>query len=232
MILFIKELLSNLFLYTPSIYANLISIKKNFNYEKYFYLKHINHGDIVFFIGANIGYFSKISSILCGRTGCVYCFEPIYENFLKLKNTLKNSKNVKLYNFAVGDENCIKHISYDPNDCEKSSFISNFCKKPVLVQRLDDFVELLEPKKINLIKCDVEGFELHALLGMKKTLIKYKPVISLEISVDMEQRLIIYDFLKSAGYKSFHKIELNFPKYNPHTLVDSSDNYFYLYASY
>ena len=232
MILFIKYILSNLLLHKPHIYAKVISLKKHFNYEKYFYLKHINHGDVVFDIGANIGYFSKIYSKLCGRTGCVYCFEPIYENFLVLKNTLKNSKNVRLYNFAVGNENCIKHMSYDPNDCEKSSFISSFCNKTVLVQKLDDFVELLEPKKIDLIKCDVEGFELQALLGMKKTLIKYKPIISLEISVNMEQRLIIYDFLKSAGYKSFHKIELNFPKYNPHTLGDSSDNYFYLYASY
>ena len=224
--------MSNLLLHTPHIYAKVISLKKHFNYEKYFYLKHINHGDVVFDIGANIGYFSKLFSKLCGRKGCVYCFEPIYENFLKLETTLKKSKNVKLYNFALGDVNCIKRMSYDPRDCEKSSFISNFCNKTVLLQRLDDFVELFDPKKIDLIKCDVEGFELNALMGMKKTLIKYKPTISLEISVNEDERLSIYNFLKGAGYQNFHKIELNFPKYDPHSPGDSSDNYFYLYASY
>lgn len=231
MILFIKGILSNLLLYSPHIYAKLISLQKHYNYEKYFYLKKINRGDVVIDIGANVGYFSKIFSKLCGRTGCVYCFEPIYENFLSLENTLKKSKNVKLYNFAIGDLNCIEHMSYDPRDCEKSTFISNFCNKTVLVQRLDDFVELFEPKKIDLIKCDVEGFELHALLGMKKTLIKYKPIVSLEISVNEEERLSIYNFLKSNGYKNFNKIELNFPKYDPNTLGDSKENYFYLYAS-
>ncbi|GBF23662.1 methyltransferase FkbM, partial [Candidatus Gastranaerophilus sp. (ex Termes propinquus)] len=46
------------------------------------------------------------------------------------------------------------------------------------VERLDDIS--LNEEKIDFCKIDVDGFELKALDGMKKTLEKYKPVVLIE----------------------------------------------------
>ncbi len=53
----------------PKIYSFIFQRQKFINYEKLLYLKKINKGDVVFDIGANIGYFTVLFSKLCGKNG-------------------------------------------------------------------------------------------------------------------------------------------------------------------
>ena len=154
----------------PKLYAWIASKRKLVNYEKILYLNSINKGDITFDIGANIGSFTQLFSILCGSKGEVHCFEPIPETYQILSEKIKNLKNVISNNLAAGDANMQMVMNYDINDSEKASLVeTNTNKKSCKVKliRLDDYMSEMNLKRLDFIKCDVEGYELQTLKGMK-----------------------------------------------------------------
>ena len=100
----------------------MASIKKrSVNYEKLLYLRSIKTGDVIFDIGANIGYYSILFAKLCGENGCVHCFEPVPETYQKLLQNLGSCKNAKLNNLAAADFEDTFEMSFDPNEPEKAS---------------------------------------------------------------------------------------------------------------
>jgi len=218
----------------PKLYAWLISKRRQVNYEKLLYLNSINKGDVAFDIGANIGSFTQLFSILCGNNGEVHCFEPIPETFAILVDGINNLQNVKAMNLAAGDANTNMVMNYNPNDSEKASLLeintnSKTCNVEVI--RLDDYISEINLKRLDFIKCDVEGYELQTLKGMKGTLEAFHPEISLEVTIPYKKRVEMVDLLKSLGYDYFRKIERGYPEYNPaHDTLEAGD-YFYLHAS-
>jgi lipopolysaccharide transport system ATP-binding protein len=132
----------------------------------------IKTGDRVLDIGANIGYYTVLFASWVGPTGVVHAFEPDPDNFALLNiNTLDFQKNgnVHLHAVALGEtsgtanlfrskDNIGMHRLYDSVCCDGSSV-----EVPVYLG--DKFA--LDP--IDLIKIDIEGFELFALNGLKNT---------------------------------------------------------------
>ena len=218
----------------PKLYAWLASKRKLVNHEKLLYLNFIKKGDITFDIGANIGSFTELFSILCGSKGEVHCFEPIPETFEILSKKTKDLKNVKSNNSAVGNTNSQMVMNYDVNDSEKASLVeinANNKSCNVEVIRLDDYVSEMNLKRLDFIKCDVEGYELQALKGMKNTLKIFQPQISLEVTIPHQKRVEMLDLLKSLGYDYFRMIESGYPKYDPEDEHLEVGDYFYLHAS-
>jgi hypothetical protein len=79
-------------------------------------------------------------------------------------------------------------------------------KEEVEMVSIDSFLEGRQLSAIDLIKIDIEGFEYSALLGMKKTLVSYKPAILIEILAENSSdtnRKNIHDFLHSLGYSKY-----------------------------
>lgn len=62
---------------------------------------------------------------------------------------------------------------------------------------IDNLADLYKPKKISAIKFDIEGSELKALRGAKKTLKKFKPVLFIELNENADK---VKSFLYSQGY--------------------------------
>tara|TARA_B100000902_G_scaffold246720_1_gene233534 strand:+ start:527 stop:1231 length:705 start_codon:yes stop_codon:yes gene_type:complete len=219
----------------PHIYAWLSAKRSSINYEKQLYLRIIRKGDVIFDVGANIGYYSVLFSKLCGKHGFVHCFEPVPETFQLLQNSLANSNNAKASNIAAGDSEEMMGISYDPEDSEKATLLggsdSTCSIRMVKVLPLDAYAREIELKRLDFLKCDVEGFELKALKGMKDTLANHLPQISLEVTLPDEQRLELIDLLESLGYDSFRKIEKGFPRYDPQQDRQIEGDYFYLHAT-
>ena len=126
-------------------------------------------------------------------------------------------------------------ISYNPTDNEKSTLLnisrSTGFHRSVSIQKLDDYGNTENIHKLDFVKCDVEGYEYHALVGMEELLRKFLPKISLEISVPKAERLRIILLLQQIGYTKFYKIEKNFPVYCPKVDDEPDGSYFYLYAS-
>ena len=110
----ISSILSNSFR-TNVFYRKLngINFKFDFNYSKAFrvrtmffgmvqtnvikgLLKYIKKGTVFIDVGASIGYMSAIGAGLVGKNGQVHSFEPLPENFKKLREIVELNKNLEL----------------------------------------------------------------------------------------------------------------------------------------
>ena len=131
--------------------------------------KLIKPGDHVLDIGSNIGFYAKILSELVGSNGKVFCFEPDATNFKHLKNNAGQLKNIVLFNNAVSDKKDVikvyrsklinvDHRTYPINNYDSIEEINGVS--------IDSLIEEKIIPKVDLIKIDIQGYELFAFKGM------------------------------------------------------------------
>lgn len=144
------------------------------------YLKKIiKPGDTILDIGANIGFYSKILSKCVGKYGKVHSFEPDVINFKHLRKNTGQLVNVVLNNKAVSDKSGTLNVykSKDLNVDHRTYPVGEYESIDVIEAiSIDDYVK--DGFKVNVIKMDIQGFEVSALKGMEKT-IKANPEIKL-----------------------------------------------------
>ena len=75
----------------------------------------------------------------------------------------------------------------------------------ITVETIDDFLMTTPPVRLDLVKIDVEGFELNVLKGAIKTLSKYKPILFVEVSDKLlkdnrASAAQLLEFTESIGY--------------------------------
>jgi FkbM family methyltransferase len=174
----------------------------------------ISKDDVIFDIGGNYGWYAMhlakkfpISKIIS--------FEPIpktHNQFLKNIN-YNNISNIEVHNFGLSDKPGSFSFYFDPNlsvnaslsnVSESKSAVEIICK----VDTLDDFVQKTNTKKIDFIKCDIEGAELFALKGSINSLVKYQPKLFVEMLRKWTFKFNyhpndIIEFLKEIGYRCF-----------------------------
>lgn len=143
-------------------------------FETAYFKKEIKNGDVVFDIGANIGYFTLIFAKLVGENGKVYAFEPSPDVFdiLKKNVELNGYKNVVLLKKAVSTKT-EKIKLYVCESGASDNHIYNSCdnRQTILIDAiaLDDWFKNYDGK-IDFIKMDVQGAEGKALQGMTNLL--------------------------------------------------------------
>lgn len=171
--------------------------------ETRFFQKHLKDGQVVLDIGANIGYYTLIFSSKVGPSGRVISFEPEPENFQILSRnvSVNGCKNVELVSKAVSDTagKISLYLNTD-NRGDHRIFDSSDGRSSVTVEavRLDDFfVGFKEP--IALVKMDIQGAELRALVGMT-SLISRSPGVTLVTEFWPEA-------LAACGSKPLHYLE-------------------------
>ena len=154
-------------------------------------------------LGANIGSHSILLSRLVSE-GKVFSFEPQSLTFSLLQNNLLLNlcENVFAYKFAISNTE-LKTVSMEifsysgaiiNNGMLGISQNANIGDLTI-TKRLDD----LDLPPIKFIKIDIQGSEVEALNGAKKTIARYRPIMFIEIE---EQ------FLRSLGTSSKELIEL------------------------
>jgi FkbM family methyltransferase len=131
----------------------------------------VRPGDQILDIGANIGFYTSLLSEWVGSTGHVHAFEPEPTNFKHLSASMDGRKNVTLVPKAVSDrsENLLIYTSPNLNVDHRTYKITNYeMAIPVQAVSIDDYVG--GRFQVDLVKMDIQGYELSALRGMEKTI--------------------------------------------------------------
>ena len=139
-------------------------------------LKAVGEAKIIFDIGANEGNYTKQYSRFPNST--VFCFEPCRNTFNKLYENLGNKPNVMLYNSARGDKEEIKMLNMYSNSGYNSFLEFNQENaedfESCVVNTVDNFCIQNNIEEIDIMKIDVQGYELQVLKGAKQMLTNRK----------------------------------------------------------
>lgn len=160
--------------------------------------EHVRPGDTVLDIGAHVGYYSLLSSVLAGDAGTVWAFEPNPHNcaFLRRHVEINRRGNVRVTEAAVSD--AAGRARFDFGRGSGTGRLSGDGAIEVATVRLDDFVRErgIAP---TAVKIDVEGAEVQVLEGARATLGEHRPVIFLSTH-GAEVHRASMELLRGLGY--------------------------------
>lgn len=190
-----------------------------------FLIKRLLRPSMVFVDGgANVGEISLVAGKLVGSQGRVFSFEPMkrFADQLERNRAANGLECIEIHRTGLSDKRGMATIYLAPehyrdgtqHDGLGTLFRSNSRNDPaaaVELVTLDEFLSERNVPHVDMIKLDVEGGELPALIGAQHTLKRSSPAIIVEIG---EETCIaagyrmgdILSFLQSYGYQ-FHRIE-------------------------
>jgi FkbM family methyltransferase len=179
-----------------------------------FMLSHLKAGQTVIDIGAHKGAYTYWMSKYVGKYGKVIAFEPQLELYNQLKKLLKhsNSNNVNLELLALSSSKGEATMVIPGKKTSPSASIHNNkqnglgTKITVEKTTLDDYFYSQNQTPVNFIKCDVEGHELDVLIGGKKLLQKFQPIIALESEArhcGKDNVMAVFDLLHKLNYNGY-----------------------------
>lgn len=151
----------------------------------------VQPGELAIDVGANLGGYSIELSRLVGPLGEVRAFEPVERTFRLLNYNLGRlgaHHNYRTYLCAVGDRTGTANM-YVPLEGSLPNYYVASLRAPrdravtqrVELVRLDDAVTA-SPRRIALVKIDVEGSEYSVLLGAEHLLRTHEPSVICEVS--------------------------------------------------
>ncbi len=201
----------------------------------------VKSGDVVFDIGANYGTFTRVLSRLVGPQGHVYAFEPAAITMQGLQRTcrLLRLRNVTFQRVALssqsGDATLYTPIKAHGGYGVALAHLEHDSRRPsvketVATLTLDDFAQQHEIRRLDFIKCDVEGAELAVFQGGAKTLQRFHPKIMAEVSQNYLDRHHhttgqLYEFMTELGYTAF---KWDGTTLHPVQSLDIPLNYFFM----
>jgi FkbM family methyltransferase len=145
-----------------------------------FYNKFLEQGMVYIDCGANIGVYSITAAQRVGSEGAVYSFEPQPDIFHRLLANvhLNQLNNVHAYRLAVGDKagavelvqlrdhvaSYVRSLEVDTSPTERCSCTT-----------LDAFFAEHPIERADVLKIDVEGYELKVLRGARTMISRFRP---------------------------------------------------------
>lgn len=149
--------------------------------------KHLRPGDVFVDVGANRGDFTMLASRAVGDTGQVISVEPAPENVAWLERTIEanGANNVRIAQCALWDDQgegtlhlATKsgwHSLTPPSDLPEVGLAD------VRLTTLDTLVQEFGLEKLDALKVDVQGAEVHVLRGAQHVLEDLRPLVVMDI---------------------------------------------------
>lgn len=137
-------------------------------------LARLTHGrevDVIFDVGGNFGQTARrLASAFPGAT--IYTFEPVPSSYAHLLKSVRRYRRIKPYNIALGESRGVASVflTADAGTNSIKPVRSATGKVDVPIDSADNIAEQLHLKNIDLLKIDVEGYELPVLRGCRRLL--------------------------------------------------------------
>jgi len=185
--------------------------------ETQFFERQIKAGDICLDVGANVGYFTNLFASLTGESGRVFSVEPLLRNvrLIGLATVINNTdKIVTVLRMGASNEDSEINFSFEGDSSYAS--VNVFKKKSggvvIPCKKIDTIIADFELPRIDILKMDVEGWEFHALQGMKTILANSQcrprlmmiELFSEHLNKYSSSITEICDFLSGHGYAPFY----------------------------
>jgi len=185
---------------------------------------HVPSDGLILDVGAHAGQFSKLFARMA-PAGHVYAFEPsAYARSIMVPALRFNRiSNVTLTPVGLSDSvgrltlhtplkrssalgYGVAHLGFDGAD--GATF-----EQTVNLTTLDAFAAQQDFSRLDLIKADIEGWEMRALKGGQHTLTRFRPTLYLEIDGALLARAgdspeALFDWLRALGYRGFSTPDL------------------------
>jgi FkbM family methyltransferase len=128
----------------------------------------VKRGDCVWDVGANVGLYTRKLLDATGAEGRVYAFEPSSVNRVRLEAAVGEPANVVVVPLALGGRDGTMKFEQGDDALGATSRLLDASQGgiDVRVARGDSLVAANEVSAPNVIKIDVEGFELDVLHGL------------------------------------------------------------------
>ncbi|UPH89127.1 FkbM family methyltransferase [Synechococcus sp. NB0720_010] len=171
--------------------------------------KLLKPSDVAIDIGANIGAHTLSMASLVGTSGCVIAIEPTSVAFERLTRNISKNPSLKIHPIKafVARANSLLPPSVQsiwPSSSNHPSSTNQSTTDGAFLLPLDEVLRYLDPpmRKVDLIKIDVDGYELEALSSGLTLLQQFKPIVVAEawsktISQGTEH---IFTLLEDLGY--------------------------------
>jgi len=180
---------------------------------------HVPPDAVVVDVGAHAGQFSKLFARMA-PAGHVYAFEPSAYARSIMTPALRLNRIMNVTLTAAGLSDSVGRLTLH-TPLKRSGALgfgvahlgaagadSDTIDQTVELTTLDDFAALEGLERLDLIKADVEGWEMRALKGGQETLARFRPSLYLEIDEALLSRAgdspgALFDWLGALGYRGY-----------------------------
>jgi FkbM family methyltransferase len=185
-----------------SVYFNMIETEQTAAFAN-----ALGDGQVLFDIGANVGYYTILGARLVGPRGRVVAVEPVVRNLAHLYRHIVMNKayNVLIVSAACSDTVSLATFSLGQNYAMGSLVDNdgerNEGKKELLLVPTVTVDAMVKQLRISpdVVKVDVEGAELSVLKGAQTTLCEARPRIFLSTHSEALRHACL-EYLKEFGY--------------------------------
>ena len=153
--------------------------------------------DVVVDVGANVGYLTRFFAQAVGPLGKVYAFEPNPLIFPLLRRNVAKFRQVAVFNVGLSTNEAEMPLFVPGSNHAVASFVREYPATHVFdgksgqlhsvaakLVRGDEFMAKIDidnsdrrrERRIDILKVDVEGWELNVLAGLEKTIMSSKKI--------------------------------------------------------
>jgi FkbM family methyltransferase len=157
--------------------------------------------DVLYDIGANVGFFTVLTARLVGPAGAVIAFEPLQESAEAARRNanLNGFTHVTVLTRAAGRRAGTAKLALR-EESTWAKLADDSTTGPTVdveIVAIDDLVDAGTIRPPDFVKIDVEGAELDVIEGMRRTIIAHRPVILCEMH---GRNAAFASLMESLGY--------------------------------